>query len=57
VSSTVDTAVDVRPFQIEFSEEDELIYFNEVDRGNHFAAWQEPELFTSEVRAAFKSLR
>jgi pimeloyl-ACP methyl ester carboxylesterase len=34
-----------------------LIYFNEVDRGNHFAAWQEPELFTTEVRAAFRSLR
>jgi pimeloyl-ACP methyl ester carboxylesterase len=34
-----------------------LIYFNEVDRGNHFAAWQEPELFITELRAAFKSLR
>jgi pimeloyl-ACP methyl ester carboxylesterase len=34
-----------------------LIYFNEVDEGNHFAAWQEPELFTSELRAAFRSLR
>jgi pimeloyl-ACP methyl ester carboxylesterase len=34
-----------------------LVYFNELDRGNHFAAWQEPELFTSEVRAAFRSLR
>jgi pimeloyl-ACP methyl ester carboxylesterase len=34
-----------------------LIYFNEVERGNHFAAWQEPELFTKEVRAAFRSLR
>jgi pimeloyl-ACP methyl ester carboxylesterase len=34
-----------------------LIYFNEVDAGNHFAAWQEPELFTIEVRAAFRSLR
>jgi pimeloyl-ACP methyl ester carboxylesterase len=34
-----------------------LIYFNEVDEGNHFAAWQEPELFTQEVRAAFRSLR
>jgi pimeloyl-ACP methyl ester carboxylesterase len=34
-----------------------LIYFNEVDRGNHFAAWQEPDLFTAEVRAAFRSLR
>jgi pimeloyl-ACP methyl ester carboxylesterase len=34
-----------------------LIYFNEVDRGGHFAAWEEPELFSEEVRAAFKSMR
>ena len=34
-----------------------LIYFNEVDEGNDFAAWQEPELFTTEIRAAFRSLR
>jgi pimeloyl-ACP methyl ester carboxylesterase len=34
-----------------------LIYFNEVDRGGHFAAWEEPELFSAEVRAAFSSLR
>jgi pimeloyl-ACP methyl ester carboxylesterase len=34
-----------------------LAYFNEVDRGGHFAAWEEPELFSEEVRAAFKSLR
>ena len=34
-----------------------LIYFNEVDRGNHFAAWQEPGLFASELRAGFRSLR
>jgi pimeloyl-ACP methyl ester carboxylesterase len=34
-----------------------LMYFHEVDRGNHFAAWQEPDLFTNEVRAAFRSLR
>jgi pimeloyl-ACP methyl ester carboxylesterase len=34
-----------------------LIYFNEVDQGNHFAAWQQPEIFTTEVRAAFRSLR
>jgi hypothetical protein len=33
-----------------------LIYFNEVDKGNHFAAWQEPELFASEARAAFRPL-
>ena len=30
-----------------------LMYFNEVDRGGHFAAWEEPELFSAEVRAAF----
>jgi pimeloyl-ACP methyl ester carboxylesterase len=34
-----------------------VIYFNEVDRGGHFAAWEEPELFTEELRAAFSSLR
>lgn len=34
-----------------------LIYFNEVDAGNHFAAWQQPELFSSELRAAFRTLR
>jgi len=34
-----------------------LAYFNQVDRGGHFAAWEEPELFSTEVRAAFRSLR
>ena len=34
-----------------------LIYFHEVDRGGHFAAWEEPELFSTEVRAAFRSVR
>jgi pimeloyl-ACP methyl ester carboxylesterase len=34
-----------------------LTYFNEVDRGGHFAAWEEPELFATELRAAFSSLR
>jgi pimeloyl-ACP methyl ester carboxylesterase len=34
-----------------------LIYFNEVDKGGHFAAWEQPALFSAEVRAAFKSLR
>jgi pimeloyl-ACP methyl ester carboxylesterase len=34
-----------------------LIYFNEVDKGGHFAAWEEPELFASEIRAAFRPLR
>jgi pimeloyl-ACP methyl ester carboxylesterase len=35
----------------------DLIYFNEVDKGGHFAAWEEPALFSSELRAAFRSLR
>jgi pimeloyl-ACP methyl ester carboxylesterase len=34
-----------------------VIYFNEADKGGHFAAWEEPELFSKEVRAAFRSLR
>ena len=34
-----------------------LIYFNEADRGGHFAAWEYPELFAAELRAAFRSLR
>lgn len=34
-----------------------LIYFNEVNKGGHFASWEEPQLFTEELRAAFKSLR
>jgi pimeloyl-ACP methyl ester carboxylesterase len=34
-----------------------LTYFNEVDRGGHFAAWEEPELFSEELRPAFRSLR
>jgi pimeloyl-ACP methyl ester carboxylesterase len=32
-------------------------YFNEVDKGGHFAAWEEPEIFTNELRAAFRTLR
>ena len=34
-----------------------VIYFNEVDKGGHFAVWEEPEIFSSEVRAAFRPLR
>jgi pimeloyl-ACP methyl ester carboxylesterase len=34
-----------------------LTYFNEVDKGGHFAAWEEPQLFSDEVRAAFRPLR
>jgi pimeloyl-ACP methyl ester carboxylesterase len=34
-----------------------LVYFNEVDRGGHFAAWEQPELYASELREGFRSLR
>ena len=34
-----------------------LIYFHEVDKGGHFAAWEQPDLFAEEMRAAFRSLR
>ncbi len=34
-----------------------VAYFNEVDRGGHFAAWEEPELFATEIRTAFRALR
>ncbi|MBX9843173.1 MAG: epoxide hydrolase [Xanthobacteraceae bacterium] len=34
-----------------------LIYFHEADKGGHFAAWEQPELFSAELRAAFRSLR
>jgi pimeloyl-ACP methyl ester carboxylesterase len=34
-----------------------LIYFHEVDKGGHFAAWEQPEIFSAELRAAFRSLR
>jgi pimeloyl-ACP methyl ester carboxylesterase len=43
MSTTVQTVTDVRPFH--------------VDKGGHFAAWEEPELFSPELRAAFSSLR
>jgi pimeloyl-ACP methyl ester carboxylesterase len=34
-----------------------LIYYNKLDKGGHFAAWEQPQLFAAEMRAAFKSLR
>jgi pimeloyl-ACP methyl ester carboxylesterase len=61
---TVPTAVSVFPNELyqaprAWAEEafPNLIYFSQVDEGNHFAAWQEPGIFTSELRAAFRSLR
>ncbi len=61
---TVPTAVSVFPNEIypalrAWAEQafPNLIYFNQVEAGNHFAAWQEPDIFTTEVRAGFRSLR
>jgi pimeloyl-ACP methyl ester carboxylesterase len=61
---TVPTAVSVFPNEIfpairAWAEQafPNLIYFNQVDEGNHFAAWQEPDIYTTELRAGFKSLR
>jgi pimeloyl-ACP methyl ester carboxylesterase len=34
-----------------------LIHYNKVDKGGHFAAWEQPQLFSEEVRAGFRSLR
>jgi pimeloyl-ACP methyl ester carboxylesterase len=34
-----------------------LIYYNKLDKGGHFAAWEQPELFCAEVRTGFRSLR
>jgi pimeloyl-ACP methyl ester carboxylesterase len=34
-----------------------LVYFNELDKGGHYAAWEQPKLFSEEVRAGFRSLR
>jgi pimeloyl-ACP methyl ester carboxylesterase len=34
-----------------------LIYYNRLDKGGHFAAWEQPKLFTEEIRAAFRSVR
>jgi pimeloyl-ACP methyl ester carboxylesterase len=34
-----------------------LVYFHEVDKGGHFAAWEQPQLFSEEIRAAFRSFR
>jgi pimeloyl-ACP methyl ester carboxylesterase len=34
-----------------------LIHYNELDRGGHFAAWEQPELYAAELRAGFRSLR
>ena len=61
---TIPVAVSVFPDEIYAAPENwarkaypKLIYFNKVNKGGHFAAWEQPQIFTEELRAAFKSLR
>ena len=61
---TVPVAVSVFPDDVVYSPRSwteqaypNLVYYNEVDRGGHFAAWEQPELYASELRAGFRSLR
>jgi pimeloyl-ACP methyl ester carboxylesterase len=61
---TIPTAVSVFPDEIYAAPRSwaeraypNLIHFNKLDRGGHFAAWEQPQLFSEEVRAAFRSLR
>jgi pimeloyl-ACP methyl ester carboxylesterase len=64
VNVSIPTAISVFPGEIyqaprSWAEQayHNLIYFHEVDKGGHFAAWEQPELFSSELRAAFRALR
>ncbi len=61
---TIPTAVSVFPDEIYAAPRSwateaypNLIHFNRLDRGGHFAAWEQPDLFSQEMRAAFRSLR
>jgi pimeloyl-ACP methyl ester carboxylesterase len=61
---TIPTAVSVFPDEIYAAPRSwaeraypNLIHFNTLDRGGHFASWEQPQLLTNELRAAFRSLR
>jgi pimeloyl-ACP methyl ester carboxylesterase len=47
----------IRPFSIKVPEEALVDLRRQVDKGGHFAAWEQPELFAAELRSAFRSLR
>jgi hypothetical protein len=49
MSTTVETAAAIGPFHVDFPEE--------LDKGGNFAAWEEPELFSEELRGAFAPVR
>src|SRR5829696_7501640 len=61
---TIPTAISVFPDEIYAAPRSwaeraypNLVHFNTLDRGGHFAAWEQPQLFSEEIRAAFRSLR
>ena len=55
----------IRPFHVDVPEAEltklrrriKLIHYNKLDKGGHFAAWEQPKLFVEEVRAGLRSLR
>ena len=55
VQCEISLTVNVEPWTVRAYPK--LIYYNRLDKGGHFAAWEQPQLFTSEMRAAFRSLR
>ena len=57
MSTTVDARV--RPYRVEISDKElgDLLSFNQVDRGGHFAAWEQPTRFSAELHTAFRTLR
>jgi pimeloyl-ACP methyl ester carboxylesterase len=64
VSASIPVAVSVFPDEIYAAPRTwaeraypKLIYYNKLDKGGHFAAWEQPQLFSEEVRAGFRSLR
>ena len=63
-STTTPDAVNVLPDEIYLAPSDvaekaypKLIHYNKFPKGTHFAAWEQPQLFTEEIRASFRSLR
>lgn len=64
VQETLPVAITVFPDEVIRAQETwarrafrNLIYFHEADRGGHFAMWEHPQLFSEEIRSAFRSLR
>jgi hypothetical protein len=57
VAVTVFPASNIKPAELDREAYPKLIYYTTVAKGGYFAAWKQPQLFATEVRAAFKSLR